>query len=180
MALINTISLEAAKGQTRKIYDIMLNNVGVVPSPMQLSSVSPNVINTLWESIKYYSRHPALNFATLSTIRFLVAEHLNFAYCTAFNKDALKRQGLDDETIDAMTADPLKAPLEDKEQALVAFVVRAIKDPDAIGQEDVDRLCEMGWTDRDLLDAMVHGTNMVAYSILMKTFKMDFACQPVD
>ena len=105
-----------------------------------------------------------------------MSKHLNYAFCTDFNKNILKKQGLSDEDIDEMIKDPLKAPLEDKEQAMLGFVMKAIKSPDAVGQQDMDRLHDMGWTDRDILDALVHGTNMVGASILMKTFKMDIVC----
>jgi len=112
----------------------------------------------------------------LSTIRFLVAKHLNFAFCTDFNKNILKKQGLSDEDIDEMTKDPLKAPLEDNEPAMLGFVMKAIKSPDAVEQQDMDQLHDLGWTDRDILDALVHGVNMVGSSMLMKTLKMDAVC----
>ena len=176
MAIIQTVSPEKAKGETKKIYDMMLQNVGAVPSPLQLASASPGILNLSWESIKYYSQHPTLGFALLSAIRFLVAKHLNFAFCTEFNKNILKKQGLSEEDIDEMTKDPLKAPLEDKEQAMLGFVLKAIKSPDAVEQQDMDQLHDLGWTDRDILDALAHGTNMVGLSILMKTFKMDVVC----
>lgn len=75
-----------------------------------------------------------------------------------------------------MENDPLQTPLEDKDRAMVAFVMKAVKSPDGVEQQDVDELHEQGWTDSDILDALAHGTNMVASSILMKTFKMDQAC----
>jgi hypothetical protein len=176
MAIIQTVSPEKAEGETKKIYDMMLENVGVVPSPLQLASASPGILNFSWESIKYYSQHPTLGFALLSTIRFLVAKHLNYAFCTGFNKTILKKQGLSDDDIDDMIKDPLKAPLEEKEQAMLSFVMKAIKSPDAVEQQDMDKLHDLGWTDRDILDALAHGTNMVGASILMKTFKMDMVC----
>jgi hypothetical protein len=176
MATIQTVSPEKAKGETKKIYDMMLQNVGVVPSPLQLASASPGVLNFMWESIKYYSQHPTLGFALLSSIRFLVSTHLNFVFCTNFNKDILKKQGVSDEDIEEMIKDPLKAPLEEKDQAMLVFVMKAIKSPDAVEPQDMDHLHDMGWSDRDILDALVHGTNMVGSSILLKTFKMDVAC----
>ena len=119
---------------------------------------------------------PRPGFAILSTIRSLVAKHLSFAFCTDFNKHILKKQGLSDKDIDEMTKDPLKAPLEGKEQAMLDFVMKAIKSPDSVEQQDMDQLHDLGWTDRNILDAQVHGTNMVGSSILMKTFKMDAVC----
>ena len=51
-----------------------------------------------------------------------------------------------------------------------------MKSPDSVEQQDMDQLHDLGWPDRDSLDALVHGTNMVGSSILMKTFKMDAVC----
>jgi hypothetical protein len=59
---------------------------------------------------------------------------------------------------------------------MVAFVMKAVKTPDVVEKEDVDRLQDLGWTDSDITDALAHGTNMIGSSILMKTFKMDQAC----
>ncbi len=59
---------------------------------------------------------------------------------------------------------------------MLAFVMKAIKSPDAVKQQDMDQLHDLGWADRDIMDALVHATNMVGASILMKTFEMDIAC----
>ena len=54
--------------------------------------------------------------------------------------------------------------------------MKAVKNPDAVDKQDVDRLHELGWADSDILDALAQGTNMIGSSILMKTFKMDQTC----
>ena len=46
-------------------------------------------------------------------------------------------QGLTDEDIEKMEKDPLQAPLDDKDRAMVAFVMKAIKTPDAVEKQDV-------------------------------------------
>ncbi len=176
MALIQLVEPENATGQAKKIYDTMQELAGVIPAPLQLASASPNVLDAFWQSIQYYSSHPNLGFALLSTIRYLVAQQYDYLFCTGFNKNLLKMQGLTDEDIARMEEDPLQAPLEEKDQAMVAFVMKAVKTPDGVEKADIDRLHEMGWADGDIMDAMVHATNMIASSILMKTFKMDQAC----
>ena len=40
----------------------------------------------------------------------------------------------------------------------------------------MDQFHAKEWTNGDILDAVAHGTNIVASSILMKTFKMDKTC----
>ncbi len=176
MALIQIVEPDKAQGKTREIYDTMLKNAGVIPAPLQLASASPWMLGMVWQSIGYYSRHPNLGFGLLSSIRYLVAQQCNFAFCTGFNKNLLKMQGLSDEDIEKMEKDPLQAPLDDRDRAMVAFVMKAVKTPDAVEKEDVDRLHDLGWADSDIMDALAHGTNMIGSSILMKTFKMDQAC----
>jgi len=176
MALIQTIEPEKAEGKVKEIYDFMKENTGLIPAPMQLASASPWMLDMVWSSIQYFTRHPNLGFGVLSSIRYLVARHYDYAFCTGFNKKMLKMQGLSDEDIEKMEKDPLQTPLDDKDRAMVSFVMKAVKSPDAVEKQDVDRLHDHGWTDSDILDAMTHGTNMVASSILMKAFKMDQTC----
>jgi hypothetical protein len=176
MALIQTVEPDKAEGQVKKIYDFMQKNAGVIPAPLQLASASPWMLDIVWQSIQYYSQHPNLSFPLLSSIRYLVAQQYDYTFCTDFNKNLLKMQGLSDDDIAKMEEDPLNAPLEDKDQALVAFVMKAVKTPDAVEKADLDGLHDLGWTDGDIIDALGHGTNMVGSSILMKTFKMDQAC----
>jgi len=176
MALIQFVKPDKAQGQAKEIYDTMLKNAGVVPAPLQLASASPYMLNMVWQSIQYYTRHPNLGFGLLSSIRYLVAQQHDYVFCTGFNKNLLKMQGLSDEDISKMEKDPLQAPLDDRDREMVAFVMKAVKTPDAVEKEDMDRLHELGWMDSDIMDAMTHATNMIGSSILMKTFKMDQAC----
>lgn len=176
MALIQTVEPDRAEGKVKEIYDFMQKNAGVIPAPLQLATASPWMLDMVWQSIQYFSRHPNLGFALLSSIRYLVAQQYDYAFCTGFNRNMLNLQGLTDEDIEKMEKDPLKAPLDDKDRAMVAFVMKAIKTPDAVQKQDIDGLYDLGWTDSDIMDALTHGTNMIGSSILMKAFKMDQTC----
>lgn len=176
MALIQTIEPEKAEGKIKEIYDIMQEKAGVTPAPMQLASASPWMFDMFWRSIQYFTKHPNLGFGLLSSIRYLVARQYDHTFCTSFNRKMLKMQGLSDEDIQKMEKDPLQTPLNDKDRAMVSFVMKAIKSPDAVEIEDVDILHGHGWTDSDIFDAMTHATNMIASSIQMKVFKMDQTC----
>lgn len=176
MTLIQTVNPEEAEGKAKEIYDTMKNTIGIIPAPMQLASASPWLMDLMWQSIQYYSQHPNLGFGLLSSIRYLVARQYDYAFCTGFNKNFLMMQGMTEEDIKKFEEDPLQAPLEDKERDMLAFVMKAVKTPDAVGGEDIDHLREVGWTDNDILDALTHGTNMIGSSILMKAFKTDQAC----
>ena len=176
MALIQTVQPENAEGKAKEIYDTMQKTAGLIPAPLQLASASPWMLDMVWQSVQYYTQHPNLGFGLLSTIRYLVAQQYDAAFCTGFNKKFLMMQGMSEEDIQKIEEDPLQAPLEDKDRDMLVFVMKAIKTPDAVGKEDMDHLHELGWTDNDILDALAHGTNMIGSSILLKTFKMDQTC----
>ena len=176
MSLIQTVEPGKAEGQAKEIYDVMQQTAGVVPSPLQLASASPWMIDMVWQSIQFYTNHPNLGFGVLSSIRYLVARQNDYAYCTNFNRNFLKMQGMTDEDIEKIEADPTQVPLDDKDRAMVSFVVKAINDPESVDKSDMDKLHGLGWADSDILEALSHGTNMIASSIMMKAFKMDQAC----
>jgi alkylhydroperoxidase family enzyme len=143
---------------------------------MELASASPEMFSRLKQSLSYYMQHPNLGFALLSAIRYLVSKQYDYAFCTSFNKSFLEKQGMTRDDIEKMEKDPLQGPLEDKDQAMLGFVMKAVKTPDAVTQEDMDQLHELGWADGDILDASAHGANMIASGIMVKTFKLDRTC----
>ena len=176
MALIQTVSPEKAEGEVKEIYDTMQKNIGMIPDPLQLASASPWMLGMMWQSVQYYTQHPNLGFGLLSTIRYLVAQQNDYAFCTNFNKNFLLMQGMSEDDIEKIVEDPLQAPLDDKDRAMLAFVMKAINTPDLVEENDMEKLHDLGWTDTDILDALTHGTNMIGSSILMKAFKMDTTC----
>ena len=176
MTLLKIQTPEKAQNDVKEVYDFFLKNMGMIPAPMKLLSASPAQFNLQWRSLKYFMKHPTLNFAVLSTIRYLVAEAYDYVFCTHLNREFLKRQGLTDEQISAISNDPMQAPLEDRERLLVAFVMKAIKTPESVTQEDMESLRREGWNDSDILDAVMQGTVMVSTNTLMKAFKMDAVC----
>ena len=144
MALINTVSPEKAEGDMKEAYDMFMKNLGVIPKPLEMMSASPAIFSYQLQRIQYYTNHPTLSFALLSHIRYLVAHNLNYSFCMDFNKLMLKKQGLEDDDIHKMEADPTKSLLEEKESALLAFVVKAVKAPNSVDADEINRLNRNG------------------------------------
>ena len=68
---------------------------------------------------------------------------------------------------------PADSALSDQDKAMLLFVLKATKTPKAVNTGDLDALRAMGWTDRDILDAVNHGARNVAVDILFNTFKIE-------
>lgn len=176
MGLIQPIDPQQAEGEIKKTFDFFQEAIGTIPTPMAMFSVSPGVFSIQVQSMNYFMNHPTLGFPLLSTIRYLVAKAYDFQFCINLNRTFMEKQGLTREDIEKIEQDPESAPLEDKDRAMLAFVAKAVKSPAAVSEADMNKLHEMGWTDRDALDAMAHAGTMIAASVMMKTFKLDTTC----
>ena len=176
MALISTVSPGQAEGKMKEAYDMFIQHLGVIPKPLEMMSASPAIFDQQLQRIYYYTNHPTLTFALLSHIRYLVARNLNYSFCMDFNKLILKKQGLEDDDIERIEADPSKSLLEEKDAAMLEFVVKAVKEPGSVKPEEIKQLKEMGWEDKDLVDALAHGVSMIDHSIMMEVFQMDQNC----
>ena len=135
MALIKTVSPEQAEGKMKEAFDMFIENLGVIPKPLEMMSASPAIFELQLQRIQYYTNHPTLSFALLSHIRYLVAHNLSYKFCMDFNKLILKKQGLEDDDIKQIEADPTTSLLEEKESAMLAFVVNAVKAPSSVKAE---------------------------------------------
>ncbi len=173
MALIKTVPPKEAEGVVKEAYSIF-ENLGIEPPlPFQMMSASPKMMSIQGEVLKYYMNHPTLELPLLAHIRLLVAHEENFSYCVGFNTELLKNfVGLKEEGIAATLADPGQAALDAKNKAMLLFVLKAVRDPAASDQKDVDALHELGWTDSDIFDAVLQGMNMIVIGMSLQAFKM--------
>jgi hypothetical protein len=176
MALINTVSPDKAEGSIKEAYDMFMKNIGMIPRPMEMMSVSPALFDIQLQRIRYFSTHPTLSFPLLAHIRYLVAHNLSYSFCMDFNKLMLKKQGVGDADIRNMEADPSQSLLEENESAMLAFVVNAVKNPGSVTAADIKKLKDLGWEDRDIMDALSQGVSMIDHAIMMQVFQVDQNC----
>lgn len=176
MALISTIPPEKAEGIVKEGYEMFLKNIGAIPRPMQLMSVSPALFELQLKRIRYFGKHPKLSFALLVNIRYLAAHTLDYPYCMDFNRQMLKKLGYDDDTIAAMEKDPGKSLLEENDSAMLDFVIRSMQKPASITAADISTLKSHGWEERDMVDALAQGVSMIDHAIMMQVFQIDQNC----
>lgn len=180
MPLINTVPLDKAEGGIKEAYEMFMKNIGLIPKPLEMMSVSPALFELQMRRIQYLSQHPKLSYPLLAHIRYLVACNLDYPYCTDFNRMILKKQGLTDEDILRMEADPAQSLLETDESAMLAFVVKAVKTPGDVPPEEIQHLRDLGYNDRDMMDALAQGVSMIDHAIMMQVFQMEQACLPPE
>ena len=170
MYLLDHVKPEEAEGKVKDAYSIFPEGMPT-PEPLVMMSVSPEIVSQSSGVIRYFMTHEKLDMGLLATIRYLVASEFNHPFCINMNSGILKMAGgLSDEDLEALKADPQNAPVDDSQKALIAFVMKAVKTPEAVQKSDIEALNAMGWSDKDIFEATYHATNMVASSILYKSF----------
>jgi hypothetical protein len=169
MFRLSHVSPDQASGQVAEVYNLFPAGVPK-PLPLQMYSASPGLMSAQGEVIKHYLSHQNISFHLLALIRFLVSCHEKYEFCTKFNGEILKQSGMSGEDLAAIQKDPTKAPIEDNERALLAFVMKAVKEPGSVNDEDISALKDMGWPESDIFDAVFLGTTMVANRILTTVF----------
>ncbi|MBI4962683.1 MAG: hypothetical protein HY913_05340 [Desulfomonile tiedjei] len=173
MALIPTIPPEKAEGKLAELYAEVEQLFGRVPNNVQMLGISPALLDSQLQMVSYYREHPVLRTPLLAMIRMLVSKACKSPYCQNLNTGLLMKAGFTKEQIEAAQADPNQAPLDEKEKALLLFVLKATDNPHSVVQADVDRLRTLGWTDLAIFDGLAHGARMVGTNIIFDTFKVD-------
>nr|WP_320194117.1 hypothetical protein [uncultured Desulfobacter sp.] len=176
MPRIETVLPDQAQGIVKQGYDMYLTHFGTIPKPMEMLSVSPELFEIQLKRNRYFATQSNLSFGLLTHIRYMAALGLSYKFCIDFNKILLEKQGLDDEDLRRLEDDPCQSVLEENEHAMLTFVVKALKDPGAVANADILKLRALGWTDRDMVDAMLQGVSMSDHAVMMQVFDMDPNC----
>lgn len=170
-SLIQTATPETARGDIQKGFDLFARRGVDMPDPLRLMTASPGYFSIMLNRNIYYATHPNLSGSLLAHIRYFAACRLNYSFCRIFNRDMILRMGMTEEEFRAMGDDPQKCLLEEREKKMLVFVLRAMKDPEAVCADDLYPLQQAGWTDGDMLDALAQGVGMIDHNIFMRVFK---------
>lgn len=160
-------------GDRRQVEGLLAPYVemfGHAPDALRLLGISPPVLENYSRNIGYYLEHPALSMPLLAMIRYLVSTDGGCRYCVDFNAAMLMESGMELETLQRAVADPETAPLEPHEQRLLARVMEEVKRPGSLTTDAVTELRELGWSDRDLFDAVYHAHMNRAFGNVMESF----------
>ena len=173
MSLLNLIEKDDATGRVAEIYETMIKNMGFIPNAFKVYSPSEFVLDKQFANLGHYMRHKTLGGKLLAFIRLLVSEQEQCAYCVGMNSGILLQYGVLPEMLAGIKQDPSTAPLDEKELAMLLFVLNVVKNSNGIVQDDVDKLRNLGWSDTDILEAAYHGTSQIGADKIFNAFKIE-------
>ncbi len=173
MSLLNLIEKDDATGRVAEIYETMIKNMGFIPNAFKVYSPSEYVLDKQFANLGHYMRHKTLGGKLLAFIRLLVSEQEQCAYCVGMNSGILLQYGVLPEMLEGIKHDPSTAPLDEKELAMLLFVLNVVKNSNGIVQADVDKLRSLGWSDTDILEAAYHGASQIGADKIFNAFKIE-------
>lgn len=172
MCLLKTVTPDKASGQVKAIYTEIEKVFGKVPNVIQMFSVNPHFLIKQAEYLGYYGQHPTLTSDFNAYVRLLVSEMLNCEYCIRLNSALLRSMGVTDDELLAARKDFSKVKLDNKRKTLLLYVLKLVKDPHTMTEEELDKVRAEGWSDSEIFDASFHAANHSAFVKLVDTFKV--------
>lgn len=173
MPLIKPIETTEATGKVAEIYEKMSNNLGFIPDSFKMFSQSEHVLDIQFSNLAYFIRHKSLGGKLLALIRYLVSEREECRYCVGMNAGILLQYGILPDQLDKIKNDPSTAPLDERELAMLLFVLKVVNHSIAVDEKDLVHLRSLGWSDGEIIDATYHATSQVGVDKLFNAFKVD-------
>ena len=171
--LISYTSVEQAKDDIKVVYDEIKAAFGIVPEPIKGLSLNPAMLRNTWEMYKIMGNNKKFSPKTTTMMRYLVAEANHCKYCVGFNKGMLLNIfKLSEDEINTLQKDPNSAKLDEKQKAMLLFMLKSTAHPSEVNQADMDTLKKLGWSEKDIMEGVKQATEMVATSLFIDTFKI--------
>jgi alkylhydroperoxidase family enzyme len=155
------------------MFSAIEQRVGFVPDGLRLYSFSPPLLESYVANIGYFNSGERLSPALMAMIRYLVSWNAKCQFCIDLNEGFLANMGVDLDQVRAARSNPEAAPVQEKERPLLRIALKAVTDPEAVSNADVDAARAQGWSDRDIFDVVAQAANNRAFNYVLRTFNVE-------
>jgi len=153
MSWIKITPEEKATGKLKKIYEEINKKRGKISNIMKIHSLNPNAMEKhmdLYLTLMF--RSSSLSREERELIGVVVSSINHCEYCTRHHAEALNYYWKNSEKIQNLLHDFRSIQLPDKTYAMLEYVFKLTKNPDKIEENDVEKLRDSGFSDKEILD----------------------------
>lgn len=144
---------------------------GIIPPHWDLlAEINPKRFEMFIMEIEYLLHHPHINSDFFAFVRLYIANKEGFTYCKSFNTKLLLSRGYEKNVLQTYKEDVTTLPLDERHQALMSGVMRAIYEADDFSAKDIEELKSYSWDDGDIYDAIDHGAFLFKFSPILKAY----------
>ncbi len=159
------------KERLDKIYKKIELVYGTVPPQMKvLGSIEADYVEDFLKGIVRVLKHPHIAPDLFAFLRLYVAYRESYPYCKMFNSRLLLSKGYRQEILDSVVADITLVPFDERHQRLAEIAIKAIYESEALVQEDLEALYGIGWSQKDVFDAIAHTGEILKNGRILKAY----------
>ena len=154
---IELVPVEAADGERKQLYEALerVRGEGRVSNLFKAYSAFPALGRANFERLMVLLTQGNLSVKFKEGVMTALAEVNRCDYCVSFHATAMRNAGADEEEVQAaLSFDPARMGLNEKEQALFDFALRANGDPHSMTLEDIEALRKHGASDSDIIETL--------------------------
>ncbi|BAF71903.1 hypothetical protein [Sulfurovum sp. NBC37-1] len=163
----------AQKERLDNLYKKVKAVYGNIPPQMEfLGNIDATYLEDFFKAVLRIVKHPNIEFDLFGFIRLHIAFSEGYDYCKMYNTKLLLSRGYAQAVLDGVVTDMANIPLDERHKALGKYAIRAIYESRACMQNDLDALYAMGWSQKDVFDAIEHagtifrnGRILTAYAV---------------
>jgi len=174
MALLNYTKRDEATGEMANIYEMLEDRIKFIPNVVQFHSVSPEMFTKFMNLSGHYIDHPTLDPITVAYIRFLISAKEKGEYCVRFQSFVLQKYNVTEDDLIEAHNDYYKINLDTKRKDLVCFVMDEMYDNLFKKIDRINRLKDLGWTEKDIYEASILGAIQKGMVKVINTFEVEF------
>jgi len=147
----------AQKEKLKKVLNRVKVVYGKVPPQMEfLGNIEVEYLENFLKMVLRMVKHPNINPDLFGFIRLHIAFKEDYSYCKMYNTQFLQVKGYEQRLLDDAIEKIEFVPFDSKHQALATFAIKVIYESKECRQDDFEKLYEMGWSQKDVFDAVDH------------------------
>ena len=175
MSLLKSIiQPQNATGDVKSIYEMSKQRFGYVPNAIQMQSINPDTIMFYAGLSKYFVQSLNLSEKFRLITNEIIANKDQCEYCISLMQGAIANNyGISKEELNEIVKNPSLAPFEENEKALLEFILKVLDDSNSTLKEDIEKLTAVGWSEKDIFDAINFATQMQKMHIMLNAFKIE-------
>jgi len=161
----------AQEERLEKLYKKIKVVYGTVPPQMIfLGNIEADYLEAFLVTILRIAKHPHIDPNLFTFLRLHIAFKESYAYCKMFNTKMLDSKGYTKVLQDEVIANISNVPFDEKHKALAEFAIKSIYQSSHCVQSDFDLLYAMGWSQKDVFDAIEHSATLLKNGRILTTY----------
>ena len=156
-------------------YAVLQEKLGLIPNIFRAQSLRPDFIEAEVPLLfTVLAKEGALSRQQKESIALVCSAARLNTYCVLLHGEMLRTMGVSDPELEQLAVDHHYADLSEADMALLDFALKLTEDPSKANRQDIEGLHQHGFTDEQILEAVV----MTGFANFFNTLSLGLGTAP--